>query len=183
MKGVKTVKDVKCITHIIEKNENSIRKERNRKHINENSDSYERRKWCEELKAYNKENKTDVKNVYETSEQKRYAVNRGIHTMEFQKEFWKEKKKKFEKKHIPILLFKNGKGILGIARKINWYENEEEKKIEFEYEKIVVNVKAKRKLLEDLLEKIEVNEKEYKTNEIIKILFDNKFEMYEIVEE
>lgn len=181
MKSVKNVNVMKSVNDIIEKHKKDITREKNKRYINEDRETYETRKWREELKEYNKKNKTDVKFCYEKTENKRYAVNRGIHTMEFQKEFWKQEKKKCEKKNIPILLYKNGVGILGIARKIRWNKDEKEIRIEFEYEKVKENVNVEKRNLYDLEEKMVINEKEYKIKDIEILLMKNHFEIYEIM--
>lgn len=172
---------MKNIEELFKRYQVKVEKEQRYKNLYEDRDAYEMKKWRKELKNYNMKNKTDVKFCYEKSENHRYAVNRGIHTMEFQKEFWDEKNKIYEKCNTPILLYGGNESLLGIARKIKWEEGSEIKKIDFRYGKIKEEILGRKKNLYDLPEKIKIDGMEYELKDIEMLIAKNHLEIYQII--
>lgn len=171
---------MKSVYDILKDHSVKIEKEIREKTLYDDCDTYVIKKWKKELKEYNEKYNTDVIFCYEKTDNKRYAVNRGKHTMEWQRENWKEKKKEYEKKNIPVLLYKGNEGLLGRIRKMKWREEEKEREIEFEYEKVVEKIIVERRNLKDIPEKITLNGEKCDMKEIEMELMVNNFEIYEI---
>lgn len=172
---------MKSVYDILKDHRVKIEKERREKTLYDDCETYVFKKWKKELKEYNEKHNTDIIFCYEKTDNKRYAVNRGKHTMEWQKENWKEKKKEYEKKNIPALLYKGNEGLLGRIRKMKWREEEKEIEIEFEYEKVVEKIIVEKRSLKDLPEKITLNGEKCDMEEIEMELMKNHFEIFEIM--
>ena len=152
-------KEMQNIMQSIEKACEKYERYKQKKHLNEKREDYERRKWKKRNDEYNRKNKKNTIFCYETSENKRYSINRGIHTIEYARQFMQDGKvepEKVEKNKIILIYGKyNGKyqGILKLATKV--------KKLE-------------------MPEKMEIEGTEYKASDMKKILIEKNAMIFEM---
>ena len=170
------IQDVKKASEVYERY-------KQKQHLNEKRDSYERRKWKKRNDEYNRENKKNTIFCYETSENKRYSINRGIHTIEYNRQFLREIEivpDTTEKNKI-VLIFgkKDGeyKGILKIATRIEKLENRE---YEIKLEKITDPFVATIKTTLEIPEIIEIEGEKYKASDIKRIIIEKDVKIFEM---
>lgn len=154
-----------------------------KKHLNEKREDYERRKWKKRNDEYNRENKKNTIFCYETSENKRYSINRGIHTIEYARQFMQDGKvepEKVEKNKIILIYGKyNGKyqGILKLATKVKKLENRE---YAIKIREIKDEFVATEKTTLEMPEKMEIEGIEYKASDMKKILIEKNAMIFEM---
>lgn len=156
---------------------------RNKKHLHEKHEAYERRKWKKNLEEYNRANRKNVEFCYETSENKRYSVHRGVHTIEYIREYMQEPKKIqdiIEKNKIILVFGKDKekcKGILKLATRVKKLENRE---YSIKIREIPEEFVAKKKSTLEIPEVIEIEGNEYFANDIRKILIEKNAMVFEM---
>ena len=167
----------------IRKASESYERYKQKQHLNEKRESYERRKWKKRNDEYNRENKKNTIFCYETSENKRYSINRGIHTIEYNRQFLREIEivpDATEKNKI-VLIFgkKDGeyKGILKIATKVKKLENRE---YAIKIREIKDEFIATEKTTLEMPEKMEIEGTEYKASDMKKILIEKNAMIFEM---
>lgn len=167
----------------IRKASESYDRYKQKKHLYETRESYERRKWKKRNDEYNRENKKNTIFCYETSENKRYAINRGIHTIEYNRQYLREKKfvtDTTEKNKIVLIFGKKNdeyKGILKIATRVKKLED---RKYEIKLREITDTFIAEKKSTLEIPEIIEIEGMKYDASEIRKILIAKNVDVFEM---
>lgn len=170
------MKRVKVEAHIREKVNVEIHRKKVLKHINETHENYEERKMREYCKTHN------IKNTQGKRKVNYYAVNRGIHTIEWKRENWgefdKPRENKIEMKNQIVLIYDNEMGIVEIARNIKQIEKD---KYSIELQKLKNEIIIGRRKNElSLPEKIMIDRETYKARELWKMLVENKVKVFEL---
>lgn len=170
------MKSVKVETHVREKVNDEIHKNEMRKHLYETHENREERKMREYCKA------NAIKNTQGKRKVNYYAVNRGIHTIEWKRENWGEfdspKENKIEMKNQIVLIYENEMGIVELARNIKQIEKD---KYSIELQKLKNEIIiGKRKNELNLPDKIMIDKEIYTAKELWKMLIENKVKVFEI---
>lgn len=171
---MENMKRVKVETHEREKINKAIHENEMRKHLYETHENYENRKMREYCKTHK------ITNTHGNRKVNYYAVNRGIHTIEWQRENWKEpaKENRIEMKNKIVLIYENEMGIVELARTIKQLnENEYEIELQKLRNKIII---GKRKNELNLPDKIMIDKEIYTAKELWKMLIENKVEVFEL---
>lgn len=169
------MKKVKVETQIKEKVNAAIKRNEVKKHLWETDENRDERKMREYCKA------NAISNTHGKRKVNYYAVNRGIHTIEWKRENWgefdKPKEIKNEMKNKIVLIYGGETGILEIASHIKQIKNDE---YEIELAKLKEKINGKKKNTLNLPDKIEIAREIYETKELRKMLIENKIEIFEI---
>lgn len=167
------MKRVKVETQIRDAVNVAIKRNEIKKHLWETSENRDERKMREYCKA------NAIKNTHGKRKVNYYAVNRGIHTIEWNREHIRDGKSepRNEMKNKIVLIYGGEKGIVELARTVKQINDTE---YEIKLQKINETIIGQRKNELHLPDKITIDREIYKTLELRKMLIENKVEVFEI---